>query len=165
MRKNYKVVNYSATYGVKEATLSRTTGMKKSEAKKLLAAFWDRNWSVEAVARGVRVREPQGLGGMWLKNPVSGFWYSLRSEKDRFSTLNQGTGVYCFDTWVKHCRKDGVLTIGQFHDEIISMVKEGKETQEKVSMDDSIERLNDELQLNVPLGIDAQFGKSYADIH
>jgi len=73
--------------------------------------------------------------------------------------------VYCFDTWVKHCRKDGVLTIGQFHDEIISMVKEGKETQEKISMDDSIERLNDELQLNVPLGIDAQFGKSYADIH
>ena len=45
------------------------------------------------------------------------------------------------------------------------MVKEGKETQEKISMDDSIERLNDELQLNVPLGIDAQFGKSYADIH
>jgi len=165
LRKNYKVVNYSATYGVKEATLSRTTGMKKSEAKKLLAAFWDRNWSVEAVAKGVRVREPQGLGGMWLKNPVSGFWYSLRSEKDRFSTLNQGTGVYCFDTWVKHCRKDGVLTIGQFHDEIISLVKEGKETQEKISMDDSIERLNDELQLNVPLGIDAQFGKSYADIH
>ena len=165
LRKNYKVVNYSATYGVKEATLSRTTGMKKSEAKKLLAAFWDRNWSVEAVAKGVRVREPQGLGGMWLKNPVSGFWYSLRSEKDRFSTLNQGTGVYCFDTWVKHCRKDGVKTIGQFHDEIITLVKEGKETQEKISMEDSIERLNDELQLNVSLGIDAQFGKSYADIH
>ena len=165
LRKNYKVVNYSATYGVKEATLSRTTGMKKSEAKKLLAAFWDRNWSVEAVAKGVRVREPQGLGGMWLKNPVSGFWYSLRSEKDRFSTLNQGTGVYCFDTWVKHCRKDGVKTIGQFHDEIITLVKEGKETQEKISMEDSIERLNDELQLNVPLGTDVQFGNSYADIH
>ena len=165
MRKNYKVVNYSATYGVGPATLSRTTGMKQSEAKKLLAAFWDRNWSVEAVAKKVRVREPSGLGGMWLKNPVSGFWYSLRSEKDRFSTLNQGTGVYCFDTWVKHCREDGVLTIGQFHDEIISLVKEGKEAQESESMNDSIKKLNEELKLNVPLGIDAQFGKSYADIH
>ena len=139
--------------------------MKQSEAKKLLAAFWDRNWSVEAVAKKVRVREPSGLGGMWLKNPVSGFWYSLRSEKDRFSTLNQGTGVYCFDTWVKHCREDGVLTIGQFHDEIISLVKEGKEAQESESMNDSIKKLNEELKLNVPLGIDAQFGKSYADIH
>ena len=77
LRKNYKVVNYSATYGVKEATLSRTTGMKKSEAKKLLAAFWDRNWSVEAVARGVRVRELQSLGGMWVKEPCQWFLVQL----------------------------------------------------------------------------------------
>jgi DNA polymerase I-like protein with 3'-5' exonuclease and polymerase domains len=66
---------------------------------------------------------------------------------------------------IKVCRKDGVKTIGQFHDEIITLVKEGKETQEKISMEDSIERLNDELQLNVPLGTDVQFGNSYADIH
>jgi hypothetical protein len=35
---------------------------------------------------------------MWLYNPVSKFWYSA-IYKDIFSTLNQGTGVYCFDTW------------------------------------------------------------------
>lgn len=37
---------------------------------------------------------------MWLFNPVSKFWYSLRYPKDIFSTLNQGTGVFCFDTWI-----------------------------------------------------------------
>jgi DNA polymerase I-like protein with 3'-5' exonuclease and polymerase domains len=45
------------------------------------------------------------------------------------------------------------------------LVKKGKKTQEKISMEDSMERLNDELQLNVPLGTDVQFGNSYADIH
>ena len=36
LRKNYKVVNYSATYGVGAAKLSRETGMTEQEAKKLL---------------------------------------------------------------------------------------------------------------------------------
>jgi len=93
LRKNYKVVNYSSTYGVGASKLARETGMSKSEAKTLLDAFWSRNWAIEKVASTLQVREL--FGGMWLKNPVSGFWYSLRSDKDRFSTLNQGTGVYC----------------------------------------------------------------------
>ena len=76
------------------------TGMSKSEAKKLLEAFWSRNWAIEKVASSLRVREL--FNGMWLKNPVSGFWYSLRSDKDRFSTLNQSTGVYCFDSWSRN---------------------------------------------------------------
>ena len=46
LRKNYKVVNYSATYGVGASTLSRNTGMPTKDAKKLLEAFWSRNWSV-----------------------------------------------------------------------------------------------------------------------
>ena len=163
LRKNYKVVNYSATYGVGATTLSRSTGMAVKEAQKLLDAFWSRNWSVEKVASTVRTREL--FGSMWLYNPVSRFWYSLRSEKDRFSTLNQGTGVFCFDSWVAICRKNGIKTIGQFHDEIIAIVKSGEEGTIKSTMERAIEKLNDKLNLNVPLGVDAQFGKTYADIH
>jgi len=163
LRKNYKVVNYSATYGVGATTLSRTTGMATKDCKKLLDAFWSRNWSVERVANTVRTKT--FFEGMWLQNPVSGFWYSLRSEKDRFSTLNQGTGVFCFDSWVALCRKNGIKTIGQFHDEIIALVNAGEEDKTKATMEQAIEKLNDKLQLNVPLGVDAQFGKTYADIH
>ena len=163
LRKNYKVVNYSATYGVGAATLSRTTGMPNKDCKVLLDAFWSRNWSVEKVASTVRTKT--FFEGMWLKNPVSGFWYSLRSEKDRFSTLNQGTGVFCFDSWVAICRKNGIDTIGQFHDEIIAIVKHGDEERTKATMEGAIEKLNEKLKLNVPLGVDAQFGKTYADIH
>jgi len=163
LRKNYKVVNYSATYGVGAPKLARETGMSKSEAKKLLEAFWSRNWAIEKVASTLRVREL--FNGMWLKNPVSGFWYSLRSDKDRFSTLNQSTGVYCFDSWVKECRGMGLETIGQFHDEIIVITKEGDEDKTENIMQMSMNNVNHEINLNVPLGTDVQFGKTYADIH
>jgi DNA polymerase I-like protein with 3'-5' exonuclease and polymerase domains len=163
LRKNYKVVNYSATYGVGAAKLARETGMSKKEAQKLLDAFWSRNWSVQKVASTLRKREL--FGGMWVQNPVSKFWHSLRSEKDRFSTLNQSTGVYCFDVWVKKCRDKDVRTVGQFHDEIIALVKEGKQIETAMNMNYSIEEVNRQLRLNVDLGVDAQFGKTYADIH
>ena len=163
LRKNYKVVNYSATYGIGAAKLARGTGMSSKEAKALLDAFWSRNWSVEAVAKSLRVREL--FGSMWLYNPVSHFWYALRSDKDRFSTLNQGTGVFCFDTWVALCRKNGIKTIGQFHDEIIALVEDGKQEEVAAIMHGAAAKLNEKVKLNVPLGCDAQFGKTYGEIH
>jgi len=163
LRKNYKVVNYSATYGVGKQTLARNTGMSESEAQTLLDAFWSRNWSVEKVSKDATVRNL--FGSDWLYNPVSGFWHSLRSDKDRFSTLNQSTGVYCFDSWVMYCRGFLLKTIGQFHDEVIVLTEEGEEENTKSKMQSAIDLLNEELQLNVPLGIDVQFGKTYADVH
>ena len=163
LRKAYKVVNYSATYGVGAPKLARETGMSEKEAKKLLTAFWQRNWAIERVAGGLRVREL--FGTMWLQNPVSKFWYQLRSDKDRFSTLNQGTGVFCFDSWVAICRNNGVQTIGQFHDEIIAIVQNGQEEETKQTLTKAVAMLNDKLNLNVPLGTDVQFGNTYADIH
>ena len=137
--------------------------MKRGEAKQLLEAFWSRNWAIEKVASKLQTREL--FEGMWLKNPVSGFWHSLRSDKDRFSTLNQSTGVFCFDTWVALCRKNGIKCVGQFHDEVIALVKKGEEgTVEKIMHEAAIQ-LNDKVKLNVPLGTDVQFGNTYADIH
>lgn len=163
LRKAYKVVNYSATYGVGAAKLARETGKSEREAKALLEAFWQRNWSVDKVAKGLRVREVNG--GMWLLNPVSGFWISLRSDKDRFSSLNQSTGVFCFDSWVAVCRKNGIKTIGQFHDEVIALVERGKEQETQDVMEKAVQKVNDKLKLNVPLGCDVQFGQTYAEIH
>ena len=128
-----------------------------------MESFWKRNWSVEAVAKSLKTRER--FEGMWVQNPVSGFWHSLRSDKDRFSTLNQSTGVYCFDTWVALCRQNGVKTIGQFHDEIIAIVEKGKEGETRQVMLKSAEALNRKVNLNVPLGCDVQFGVTYAEIH
>ena len=102
---------------------------------------------------------------MWLKNPVSGFWYQLRAEKDRFSTLNQGTGVYCFDTWLYYVRELGCVINFQFHDEKGSILEVGKEDERKDLLEKAMEMTNNKLKLNVPLGIDVKFGPNYSCVH
>jgi DNA polymerase I-like protein with 3'-5' exonuclease and polymerase domains len=163
LRKNYKVVNYSATYGVGSPKLSRETGMHIGEAQKLLDAYWERNWSVKAFVDAQKIRKINDE--MWVQNPVSKFWHSLRYEKDVFSTLNQSTGAYCFDKWVAYYRKRRPNIIGQFHDESINLVKEGDQDEHTKALTWAIEKLNEDLKLNVDLGIDIQYGQRYSDVH
>ena len=163
LRKNYKVVNYSATYGVGAAKLSRTTGMSVPQSQALLDAYWNRNWSVKKFSEDQKVRQINGE--MWVQNPVSGFWHSLRYEKDVFSTLNQSTGAYCFDKWVAYYRTRRPNIIGQFHDESINLVKEGEQNEHSDALNWAIKKLNQKLKLNVDLGIDIQYGQRYSDVH
>ena len=163
LRKNYKVVNYSATYGVGAAKLSRTTGMPIPQAASLLAAYWKRNWSVKAFSEAQHIRKINGE--MWVQNPVSKFWHSLRYEKDVFSTLNQSTGAYCFDKWVAYYRTKSPNILGQFHDESINQVRKGGEQEHSSNLQWAIKKVNQELKLNVDLGIDVQYGLTYSEIH
>lgn len=163
IRKKFKVTNYSAVYGVGKAKLAREMKTSESEAKGLLEDYWAKNWSVRKVAEDCRVRTVHGQ--MWLFNPVSQFWYTLRADKDRFSTLNQGTGVYCFDSWIKEIRKVRPQLTAQFHDEIVLEVKKGSRDKCTKLLRDSLQKVNDKLKLNVTLGIDVQFGDNYGEIH
>lgn len=163
IRKNFKVVNYSATYGVGAPKLSRTTGLPVKEAAKLLNAYWERNWSVKKFSEDQKIRRIKGE--MWVQNPVSKFWHSLRYEKDVFSTLNQSTGAYCFDKWVAYYRTRRPNIIGQFHDESINLVKEGEQDAHSDALNWAIKKLNEDLKLNVDLGIDIQYGQKYSDVH
>ena len=163
LRKQYKVANYACIYGVGGPKLARTTGLKTSTALALIEAYWRRNWAVKQLAEDTVVKH---VGKeMWLYNPVSRFWYSLRYKKDIFSTLNQGTGVYCFDRWIMEIRKKRPQLTGQFHDEIILHIKEGAQDKCKQLLLDAIKIVNDKLKLNVTLSVDIQFGKNYAEIH
>ena len=163
LRKDFKVVNYSATYGVGAAKLSRETGMSVKKAQALLDAYWKRNWSVRAFSDAQKIRR---IGEeMWIQNPVSKFWHSLRYEKDAFSTINQSTGSYCFDKWVAYYRMRRPNIVGQFHDESINVIKEGEQNEHTSVLTWAINKLNEQLKLNVDLGIDVQYGKTYADVH
>jgi hypothetical protein len=162
-RKQAKVVNFSSVYGAGAPKIALTSGMSLKEAKKLHEIYWKRNKSVKQVAEACVVKQ---VGTKkWLKNPVSGFWYSLRAEKDRFSTLNQGTGVYCFDTYVKHCRKAGIKVSLQMHDEILFRLLEGNKESVIEILNNAIKQVNEEIKLNIPLGISMDFGLNYADCH
>jgi hypothetical protein len=163
IRGDAKIVNFSAVYGVGAPKMALTTGWSISKCKALLAAYWKLNKAVKMVANACTVKTINGQ--MWLFNPISKFWYALRFEKDRFSTLNQGTGVYCFDMQVRNARKRGIKLCGQFHDEVIFPLLKGTEEKYRILLQEAIVETNAELKLNVPLGISIQFGSNYADIH
>lgn len=163
IRKQYKVVNYSGVYGVGPPKLARELKSTVAFATQLLKSYWERNWSVKKIAEECVVKTVNGQ--KWLFNPVSKFWYSLRAEKDRFSTLNQGTGVYCFDSWIKEVRKRRPQLTAQFHDETISEVKVGQEDKLIKLHREAIEAVNARLKLNVKLDVDSHAGYRYSGIH
>jgi hypothetical protein len=164
VRKIYKAVNYAAVYGAGVATLARSAGVSQKEAKDLLEAYWKRNWSVRAIPKDITVKKSFG-GSMWLLNPVSNLWYSLRYEKDIFSTLNQGTGVYCFDTWIAFIFNRRPQLTAQFHDEIVLTVKKGYRKNCTLLLKWAIRETNKKLKLNRELDVDVQFGNTYSEIH
>jgi len=184
IRKDYKPINYAAVYGAMPKRVSRETGMSQSKAKILLDTYWERNWAVKKVAQEQYTKEVGGY--VWLKNPVSGFWYELRYDKDRFSTLNQGTGVYIFDSWLARARLKGYMGQASFHDETLASVADearlkgymgqasfhdetlasvADESRSREALKYGIEKLNQDLKLNVDFGIDTKVGKSYSDVH
>lgn len=163
LRKSYKVVNYSSVYGVGAKKLARELKCSVAKAKDMLEKYWQRNWAVKKVAEECVTKKVNGQ--MWLYNPVSKFWYSLRADKDRFSTLNQGTGVYCFDMFVREVRKQRPQITSQFHDEICQEIRLGNRDKVETILKQAIKRVNETLKLNVELQIDTSYGYRYSDVH
>lgn len=171
-RKGGKVTNYASVYGGSPEAISRGGGIDLDLAKQLHTGYWELNWSVKAIAEEQCVFE-DSRKQKWLINPINGIAYSLRTEKDRFSTLCQGTGSFFFDEWV-----DRILTVmkekfgrktltGSFHDEIILCFKDspkGRELVEKMVMG-AIDYVSDKFMLRRKLGADVQFDKRYSGIH
>lgn len=166
-RSKAKTVNFAGIYGAGAPKIAQSTGMSLGEAQKLHTTYWERNKSVKLVAKNavtktVKVKNEEQ---MWLLNPISGFWYSLRFEKDRFSTLNQGSGVFCFDMWVRELRNRGVKISMQYHDEVMFYFPTHKEDEIRNILNEAIEVVNQRLQLNVPLGVSIDVGLNYKQVH
>lgn len=163
VRHQYKTCNYAATYLVGAATLGRQIGISKTKAKGILDAYWKRNWSVKKFAQSCKTKQVNGQ--MWVFNPLSRFWYSLRYEKDIFSTVNQSAGAFCFDMWVREILRERPQLTGQFHDEVILTISRGEEKQIEQLLKTSIQKVNKMLNMNRELDVDVQFGKKYSEIH
>ena len=163
LRYNYKGGNYALQYGAGIKTLAKQLGITMKEAKVISEAYWERNWSVKAIADSMVTKEVEG--STWQYNPVSKLWYSLRSDKDKFSTLCQGTGTYLFDAWVGFILKEREQLTANFHDEIILEIKKGNRDKCVKLLENSVQKVNNMLSLNRELRIDIQFGNTYSDIH
>lgn len=114
-----KSTNYASQYGSGAATIARTAKVSEKQGKKLHSGYWKLNWSIKKIAESTVVKKTSF--GMFQRNPVNGFWYSLRSDKDRVSTLIQGLGSYILDIWLfnifRLAEKQSldVMLLGQFH--------------------------------------------------
>ena len=161
IRHQYKTGNYSCTYGAGGKKVALTLGIPESEGHKIVDAYRQKNWSLDSISQNCTTKKVYGQE--WLYNPVSRFWYSLRHTKDRFSTLNQGTGVYVFDMWIHYLRSKNVRLTLQYHDEIVTQVKDEELTTKILKW--AINKVNDKLKLNRDMDISIQFGENYSKIH
>jgi len=158
-----KNVNYSGQYGAGPAKMSLTGGFDIETAKKLHKVYWDRNWAIKEVAKQqkvIYVKEEK-----YLVNPVSGYCYFLRQEKDRFSTLVQGTAAYTFDVWVRFVLEQREQLTAQFHDELVLCIRKGNREECTKMLRQTINQTNEFLKLNRELDIGIQYGDNYAQIH
>tara|TARA_R110000868_G_scaffold287297_2_gene547676 strand:- start:643 stop:1509 length:867 start_codon:yes stop_codon:yes gene_type:complete len=164
VRHPFKVVNYSAQYQVGKKTLARNSGMSEKEAQKLLDTYWDKNKAIVTVSKEQYVKTLRD-GSMYLKNPINGFYYSLRNERDTFSTLVQGSGDYVFNVWLMFCRKMGIKVHMNYHDEWLTSAPQDKAKEIYAISEKAMDKLNEVLKLNKTVTADAQAGYSYAECH
>lgn len=164
-RQKAKMVSYSAVYGIGAPKLARELQTSEKEAKKLLEAYWEVNWSVKKVAGEQYVKTLKD-GSTWLRNPISGFYHPLRYEKDRWSTTNQSTGDYVFNIWVMYLIKAGYMPSLTYHDEVLLQLPQDVD-QEQVEKDlkGAMDKVNEVLNFNVRVSVECKFGGNYAEVH
>lgn len=162
-RQSGKVTNYSSMYGIGKVKLGKDLGIPTKEAASLIDAYWIKNKCVKIFSDSCETKEVGGQ--LWVKNPMNGYFYSLRSTKDIFSTINQGAGDYIFTLWLHNLKKLGVILYGNFHDEIITCCRPEDSDKVVEKIKKAIELVNKQLKLKVPIGIDYKIGGSYADVH
>lgn len=163
IRDIFKNGNYACQYGAGPERLALTANISVKKAKQVWEIYWQKNWAIKEAAAAQEWKRVNGQ--MWLLNPISQLWYSLRYEKDIFSTLVQGSASYVFDLWVQKFRLHRTQLTAQFHDEVVLCVKLGHREDAIRLLRAAIDEANNELKLNRQLDIDIQFGNNYAEIH
>lgn len=167
-RSTSKVANFAMQYNAKPPKIAETAKISLAEAKILYDVYWQRNWALKTVSDNLRVKKVRGQ--FWQWNPVAKFWYFLKKKKDKFSTLNQGTGAFVFDTFLRNVKQlvepvTNHRVCLQIHDEfgMIAPVEYREQISDLVKL--AMQKTNEQLQLNVTIEYDIQFGKNYADVH
>ena len=163
IRDKYKTGNYALQYQCGVSRLALSVGVSEKEAQVIYDAYWRRNWAIKEVAKEQEVKTVKNQ--MWLKNPINGFYYSLRFEKDIFSTLVQGSASYVFDLWISKIFEKRKQLTATFHDEIVLCIRRGFREKCSQLINWAINEVNNQLKLNRELGIDIQYGDRYSDIH
>jgi hypothetical protein len=159
-----KRANFSCTYGAYPKKISEIIEQPIAIAEKLWNAYWKINWSIKAFAETLTVKTLSD-DSMWLKSELSGFWLSLRSEKDRFSLHNQNMGRFCFDIYTAFVyRLTGYYPIYDQHDDAVYIVPEEKAEWLTGKMKIAIRMMNNKYKLSIPLQIEPAIGDNLSEV-
>lgn len=163
IRHVYKTANYTLQFGAGIPKLASTIDKPKSEAKAIHQAYWKRNWAVKECVKSAKIKT---VGkDKWLLNPINNYYYFLSNDKDIFSSWCQGGGAYVVDIWIHFMRSKGLIPALSYHDEVLIHCKSEDKKKVEDILNWSIKKTNKALSLNRELGIDIQFGKTYAETH
>lgn len=167
IRGEAKQTNFASTYGALPPKLSEILKKPVEFAEKLYTAYWERNKAIKQVANSTLIKTVYGQ--KWQYNPIAGIWYYLKAEKDKFNTLNQGTGSYIFDYWLRKSREKlnplGINIILQYHDELAGICLKFQKDIVKQKLQEAMDDVNNDLGLNVTIGFEVDFGTDYASVH
>lgn len=165
-----KTVNFSSLYGVGAVTMSRSTGMSEERCQKLIDTYWMRNWAVNKFAQNCTTKKIKFINAKgekedaeYIQNPINGYWYFLKAEKDRFSTVNQSSGQYILDIYIMLVR-ERYQVLFQYHDELLIMVNKGEEEEAIQFLKDCIAKVNEILKLNIEVKASYKYGDNYAEV-
>lgn len=169
-----KAGNYACQYGAGAKTVARTAKVSLDVGQQIVEGYRMMNWSIDVIASNTSIKKTS-FGDFQL-NPINKMYYPLKTAKDRFSTLIQGSGAYGLDLWLmfifkrlKLAHQVGIMKdvklLGQFHDEIILEFNELQKAEVEKLVNDAIGDVNNALKLHVDLACDIKFGKNYSDIH
>ena len=166
-RSTSKNTNFAATYNAYPPKIAEVAKITIEQAEHLFEVYWERNKAIKIIADTALVKIVRGQ--RWIFNPVSKFWLYLSADKDRFSALNQNTGVFVFDNWYREMRKRllplGIHIALQYHDEVMFYFKKELKDQVEIIIHESMKEVNNILKLNVEIKVSVDFGINYADVH
>lgn len=163
IRTSFKVVNYMSMYSAGPAKIKEELKCSIREAKYMHSAYWEKNRAIKLVAAEAPTKTL--LDSTWIYNNITKMWNILRSEKDKFSALNQSLGSYIFYNWARKASDNGVNICVNMHDEIQCRVKKNDIERVKDILHKSMEEVNKEMNLHLPIQIDIKIGKNYANTH
>ena len=169
-----KAAYYSCQYGVGKETLAASAGIDVKLAGKLVKAFREINWAIDAIASSHESKTTSF--GTFQKNKINGFWYHLKYAKDRFSTGVQGAGSYILDMWMLYLlrerdRQENLTgkrlfsLIGDWHDECLLELNSGDEELVEKALLEALEKVNKALGVEIPFKCSMDFGVNYAEVH
>jgi DNA polymerase I-like protein with 3'-5' exonuclease and polymerase domains len=142
-------------------------GITLKQAKALHTAYWERNKAVKEASKAFKTKKVNRQ--KWILNPISGFYLFLKEEKDKFSTVNQSSGAYVFDTWLSNLRKRltplGIPVRKQYHDEFMTTCKKVLKDVVNRHVYEAMEETNKQLKLNITIRVDTAWGNNYAECH